>query len=80
MKRPDRIASETDAEEWLRVHLFGAENALAAAEAATSPLERALNRTVAARQLGLALRMLPPEALQQIAQEIAMNSPGSSAQ
>ena len=58
--------AEAEARAWLHVHLWGARQALAAAEAATAPLERHLNRTLAIRQLGLALRRLPPEAREQV--------------
>lgn len=69
LRRRDRLPA-IDASEAMRVHLFGAKVALAAAEAGDpSSLETALNRGTAIRQLQLAIRRLPPEAREELFQE-----------
>ena len=70
LRKRDRLPA-IDPAEALRVNLWGAKHALAAADAAASPLERHLNRQLAIAQLGLALRRLPLEARKQLFQKDA---------
>ena len=70
-RKADRLPAVNPAEAF-RVNLWGAQHALACAEAGDpNSLERHLNRTLAIRQLGLALRRLPPEAREQVFQKDA---------
>ena len=62
LRKADRLPA-IDPAEALRLTLWGAEHALRCAEAATSPLQRHLNRQLAIAQLGLAIRRLPSEAI-----------------